>query len=436
MSRKKIIGDNSYQALTTNLSNHVKRNIFNNINNQESNCIESDNDEIKHHRRNLSMNTDLSINLIDSKNKSINTLPTKIIYEQIKKKLENIMSVYCDKVEILSEILTEILNAINFTVDNFSSYSERSNDLFLTQNNKSKLSIDSKILYLLQIQKLEQEIKKLKEKLDFFYSIFNKYEPSDKNKYLTKVFQRKFNEQKNSSKKKEFKYLFCLKEQEKKINELENKLLLSNLNTNYDKDAIKSVLCFPNYQHYELKEHINPKSIPLYKIFQQMKINSNKNYKINSFSTRKRNKSIKINEKSSEGTTNNYIDKTCSHKAFFIKNYNTQENIENNFTKKKKQKGIQTLTQKKLKKYFIEEKYNNNTDVYRPRTILNNDKEYFVSHPNLEKAGYPSKKEVRYEGLPKKILRFKLHKYLEKSLMVTFPSSVNEALVNLQKLKK
>ena len=38
--------------------------------------------------------------------------------------------------------------------------------------------------------------------------------------------------------------------------------------------------------------------------------------------------------------------------------------------------------------------------------------------------------------MPKKLLKFKVHKSLEKNALFTFPSSLNETLVNLEKLRK
>ena len=48
---------------------------------------------------------------------------------------------------------------------------------------------------------------------------------------------------------------------------------------------------------------------------------------------------------------------------------------------------------------------------------------------------WSKKKEVKYVGLPKKIIRLKVHKNLENNMMITFPSSLNETLVNLEKLR-
>ena len=73
---------------------------------------------------------------------------------------------------------------------------------------------------------------------------------------------------------------------------------------------------------------------------------------------------------------------------------------------------------------------------YHPKTILDNKKEFFIAHPTLNIAGFVKKKEVKYVGLPKKLIRLKVHKSLEKNIMMTFPSSLNETLLNLEKLRK
>ena len=68
-------------------------------------------------------------------------------------------------------------------------------------------------------------------------------------------------------------------------------------------------------------------------------------------------------------------------------------------------------------------------EKYHPKTILDNKKEFFISHPTLNIAGIIKRKDLKYEGLPKKIIRLKLHKNLEKIMRITFPSSLNETFL-------
>ena len=116
---------------------------------------------------------------------------------------------------------------------------------------------------------------------------------------------------------------------------------------------------------------------------------------------------------------NNEKNHKCNNSETKIKKriINTDSNIINN-TKEKNQYTAFDF----FKEYF-------------PKTILDNKREFFVAHPTLNIAGVVKKKEVKYVGLPKKIIRLKVHKNLEKNMMVTFPSSLNETLVNLEKLR-
>ena len=66
---------------------------------------------------------------------------------------------------------------------------------------------------------------------------------------------------------------------------------------------------------------------------------------------------------------------------------------------------------------------------------MNKDKKFFISHPNLTIAGVNNKKNKYSTGLPNKIFSFKFSKKLEKNAFFIFPSTLNETLVNLEKLR-
>ena len=72
---------------------------------------------------------------------------------------------------------------------------------------------------------------------------------------------------------------------------------------------------------------------------------------------------------------------------------------------------------------------------YTPENIMNKEKKFFISHPNLTLAGMDNKKNKFTSGLPNKIFSFKFSKKLEKNAFFTFPSTLNETLVNLEKLR-
>ena len=114
-----------------------------------------------------------------------------------------------------------------------------------------------------------------------------------------------------------------------------------------------------------------------------------------------------------------------------INNYNNH-NINDNIT----------LNNSTMKNKTIDNELNRKNKIerfskdYHPKTILDNKKEFFVSHPTLNTAGIIKKKEQKYVGIPNKLLRLKLHKGVEKNIQIKFPSSLNETLVNLEKLRK
>ena len=424
--------------------------------------------------------------IVEIKKNSNNLLS---IYDEIKKYIENFINNYINEKSSVALVLNEILNAIIIIIKDFidnnkinnSSLIDNKNDIFVTGdeeintlNYHSKINLElgikSKIVFLLKIQKLNNKIRKLKEELDFFKNIIEIPKKGKIVNNFLEMFKKKYMEQKLKNKKEELNYLLCIGEQEKKISSLERQLNKKE-KENLPGETIKSIRCFPNFHQYDFKEDINPKSIPLFQQFQKEKkiekylkkqilespknsSNSNKHKKAlnNNNSSNNRNKLLLINPeinklkkrnncisfKTKEDTSkitnkinsynisiindnkvNNQRNNKYSNSETKIKKriINTDSNIINNFKEKH-----QNTVYECLKEYF-------------PKTILDNKREFFVAHPTLNIAGIVKKKEVKYVGLPKKIIRLKVHKNLEKNMMITFPSSLNETLVNLEKLR-
>jgi hypothetical protein len=262
---------------------------------------------------------------------------------------------------------------------------------------------------------------------------------------MISILKKKIMEQKEKSQKEEFKYLLCIEEQEKKINTLENELKKKK-HENLPIDTIKSIRCFPYFHQYNFKEDINPKSIPMFQQFKYDAIkkpskslsNSNTNKLKNNKSSKYRNllcltnlelDKIKANMKiTSFIPKRNKVMNLDIIKANTLNNYNNQ-NINDNMT----------LNNSTLKNKTIDNELNGKNKIikdFHPKTILDNKKEFFVAHPTLNTAGIIKKKEQKYIGIPNKLLRLKLHKSLEKNMQIKFPSSLNETLVNLEKLRK
>lgn len=403
------------------------------------------------------------------------------VYKEIKSYIKQFLAEYVNEKTSIYFVLKEILNATiiiikDFIDNNNSSLIENNPNLFVTEdegsNNEKKnfnLDINSKIVFLLKIQKLNNTIKKLKEEQAFFKSIVEVPNTKLGNNFID-LFKKKYMEQKAKNKKEELNYLLCIGEQEKEINSLK-KEISKNVKENLPIEISKSLRCFPNFHQYDFKEDINPKSIPLFQQFQKEKkidkylrkdiIKSPKNDLSNSS---KRKTNIFNNNSSNDRTklllTNPDFKRVKkNNKENFFKSrdnkvvslnkiniYNMSLINDNNVNKERnefykvgsnqKVKILNTESNIIKKKEENQRKINAYFKDYFPKTIIDNKKEFFLAHPTLSIAGVVKNKELKYIGLPKKIIRLKFHKNVEKNILVTFPSSLNETLVNLEKLRK
>ena len=387
-----------------------------------------------------------------------------IIYENIKLNIENFINEYNkDKnavIFILKEILTATVIIIKDFIENktnnlsLSSNNINNNDFFLTEGGQIKqsnsslfdLDINSKIVYLVKVKKLNERIRKLQEEMDFYKKIINSQQNYKYGRDFANIFKNKIIEQKEKSKKEAFRYLFCIEEQEKKIYSLEKELKKKE-NENLPIETLKSIRCFPYFNQYDFKKDINPKTIPMYHQFQFNKlIKPSKNLSYPKEKGLEKDSSDKNRTEFYLGNAlNKYISfepkksktmtlRKCKNGNNTLNNFSniitTEENKLNNSNMK-----IKNLTlndNEKKEDEFLRKIINN----YHPKTFLNNNKEFFVAHPTLASIGVAKKNEMKYVGIPKKILKLKLHKNLEKNMQITFPSSLNETLVNLEKLRK
>jgi hypothetical protein len=226
-------------------------------------------------------------------------------------------------------------------------------------------------------------------------------------------------------------------------------------------ETIKSVRCFPNFHQYNVKEDINPKSIPLFQQFQKKK-KIDKYFEKEIIKTPKNFSTIKNQRLLFDNSGNNRTRLVLTNSDFHkikqnstiikkekvlniskVKNYN--KSLFNNDNKNNEDYNYQKINNHILNTDSniinnngekTPKKINEIIKDYHPKTILDNKKEFFIAHPTLDIAGIVKNKEARYAGLPTKIIRLKVHKNMEKNMIITFPSSLNETLVNLEKLRK
>ena len=411
--------------------------------------------------------------------------------------LEKLVITFKDEKKLLYNILKEINTSINLLIKEFIPDFNKKIDIsnlssFLTEENNdeenivsneeakgNELDINSKVVFLLKIKILNRKISSLNKELKTLKKIIYKNSSENKNNKYYDFMISKLKELKNKIKIDEFKYLFYINSQRKKIMELEEQLKTKK-HENLSKEDLKSIRCFPNFVQYNFKEDINLKSLPL---SQYLKIESKHNSKssnirkniIKSFSSKNKllirnidkdnNKSekniYKENEKVNEIILDDKLVTDINNKTDDIINIkgNNIINIKNNFIiygnkrnsndfnfdflldsdlLKKNYETInpaeKILFENKIKKFIINKNILDEIKRFKPKTLINNRKEFFIAHPTLKTAGVHKGKEQVYSGLPKKLLNLSKGRSFKSARMI-FPSSLNETMVNLEKLR-
>ena len=411
--------------------------------------------------------------------------------------LEKLVITFKDEKKLLYNILKEINTSINLLIKEFIPDFNKKIDIsnlssFLTEENNdeenivsneeakgNELDINSKVVFLLKIKILNRKISSLNKELKTLKKIIYKNSSENKNNKYYDFMISKLKELKNKIKIDEFKYLFYINSQRKKIIELEEQLKIKR-HENLSKEDLKSIRCFPNFVQYNFKEDINLKSLPL---SQYLKIESKHNSKssnirkniIKSFSSKNKllirnidkdnNKSekniYKENEKVNEIILDDKLVTDINNKTDDIINIkgNNIINIKNNFIiygnkrnsndfnfgflldsdlLKKNYETInpaeKILFENKIKKFIINKNILDEIKRFKPKTLINNRKEFFIAHPTLKTAGVHKGKEQVYSGLPKKLLNLSKGRSFKSARMI-FPSSLNETMVNLEKLR-
>ena len=426
----------------------------------------------------------------DENNKNQQNSP--LLLENIILILEKLTMTFKDDEKLLSTILKEIYMTINLIIreyildlkkkfdlntDDINKYQnlkeENINNDTIDNNNdendkNNDLDINSRVTYLLKIKSLNRKIFLLKEELDSLRKIFNNSDnvlTQSKNNNFYKFILKKLKEIKIKSKFDEFKYLLYIQNQKKKIMDLEKQLKIKQ-NENLPKDILKSIRCFPNFVQYNFKEDINPKSIPLFQMLNK-KNNKSKSGKINN-SVSYRNKTInnEINSSSIEKKKNKTREISLNNKLkTYIKGINKKKNqvlniknIKNNTTIIRNRNygnglsldhssdsdnfktkystlnpGENYFTESSAEKHIFNNNILKEVKEFNPKTIIDNKKKFFIAHPTLSIAGLAKEKEQAFSGLPRNILKLNSGNFNGNKII--FPSSLNETMVNLEKLR-
>ena len=416
------------------------------------------------------------IKTINIKNKLLSNLSDSkefsTFFENIKNLIENFIEKNNTNNKLIFSNIMKIYSYINSLLISLTKNNEitiLNNSLENSKNNLENYKL--KISYENKIDELNKKIKELHHEIELL-NVNEENKKNFKNFGVYSTLKRKIFELESKLKLNEMKYLLCIKEQQTKITALEKELKIKKIETEFN--DMKETRCFPHLTQYNYKEDINPKSIPLTKsilktISSERKRKKNKTH----IKTTKKNSFLAITNLNTNIVNNPLINnKNNNRRENYLKTtYNKNNNIFlKNLIKSDDRGDIYRYSPDKinsektmiksfdfLKQNIFEEDEGNSSSTLRYRklsggcedndeinikilkefnnNIINKDKKFFISHPNLTIAGVNNKKNKYSIGLPNKIFSFKFSKKLEKNAFFIFPSTLYETLVNLEKLK-
>ena len=364
----------------------------------------------------------------------------KTIYTSIISKLEKIMNQYKEDIKKLHYILSNIENFINkilqedfLTIknnkiarsfkksltDNLDNKYENKKNIIISSINNKKINISSN--NILENLQQESEICIYKKKV---------------NKLLLKI-----NEIENKFKIEKLKYLFCIGEYQKRLNDIEQKLNLDSIDK-MPKDELKKFLCYPHYVKFDINEDINPKSIPMsYLRNMQRKKCQSSTYdnRINKNSLSKSDNEFNCYDYDLKNNINlnsfDLLDNT--------KNINNNDKIIINDIEEEKMSNIEKDINIGQVKSVELGKIKFDSKIQVLDKIFGNDKNFLLSHPKLNyiKSLNEGNKMLNWKldnqinSLPQQLSKLKTLSKSKKNALIVFPSFLNETLVNLEKLR-
>ena len=333
-------------------------------------------------------------------------------YSKILSKLKYIISIFKEDQITLNNIWLKIENSIKQILQEVSKNFQSNENFKRTLHKSSTFCPKYKGKYNTSqdINEYEQENNLLKIKIKQLY--------------------KKINEIENKFQAEKLNYLFCIGQYQSTLNSLEEKLKLDSIDK-MSKEQLKKLICYPHYIKFDVNEDINPKSIPMY--FVKNKIHkSQSSYKIRG--------GMKHGTLSDTGTLTNSVEISNT----IIKNNNLFESLDDiekikivDFDINKNKDIIEDA-----KKIIEMGKQNFDTQIPVFEKFLGKRKKYFISHPKISymRLGKDFKLKSwklnnQLDNLPKAIKKLKTCSKYQKNAIVVFPSSLNETVVNLEKLR-
>ena len=326
-------------------------------------------------------------------------LAIKSTYRFIINKINSIMKkLNKNNYEDIFSLLIKIKNYINKTIPNkiltkrdINHLSEinliKGEDRYNNHYDNLKYTFDGSVL---SSNEKENELNSFNKLNSFISETSSRIFKINNNSKRLKLLEQKNTDLEDKLKSEKWKYLFCIGEQHKKIKELEKELNQKSFE-NMTENESRQLKCFPYAKRFDM---------------------------LDKYSQRIKTQTKNITDKSNNKTFKNY---------FFEldKNLNKSDE-ENNLIKNSKElieSGEKILKEKKLKNKF-----------------LNKEGTYFISHPKLKylKSDLNMKTWKTNEiidSLPKGVLKHKFTSKSQKNHLIVFPSSLNQIMVNLEKLR-
>ena len=340
-------------------------------------------------------------------------------YSSILSNLEYIISIFKEDETKLNNILLKIEDTIKQVLQEYTINNENSQKLLCKSSSESLNRTFKSAFY---------SKSKLKGKLNPSQDTFDYEQENNLLKNKIKHLYKKITEIDNKFKTEKLNYLFCIGQYQYKINSLEEKLNLDSIDK-MPKEELKKLICYPHYIKFDVNED-NPKS-------KNVSIEKNKKNKCQSSYKIRRGKNNTLSE---NGILSNSLD--YSNKD--IKNNNIIEFFDDI---EKIKTGDLDITKSKdffedVKKIIEVGKKNFDAEVPVFEKFLGKRKKYFLSHPKINYVRNEKDFQLKswkvnnqIDSLPKSISKLKTCTKSQKNAMVVFPSSLNETLVNLEKLR-
>ena len=416
-------------------------NIISPFENKKMNSIENNNDSNTNNNNNISSNKKYGlielisiynsiISKLDSLLNSYNKNSFQYIYSCLSKIKNNISKIIGEKTIIKN------ISRNNNNISEIKKYRYKTTQIDIKKYNSFNKKNKRKILFsALPSNKnkgFKQNNTSIQKNNDLNESKLGR-EYQDINLRKIKFLRQKYNDLENKYKIEELNYLFRIGEQQKKIIQLEKEINMINVD-NMSKEELKKYRCFPNYVKFDVIDDSYQKPNNLRKTMLRNKCHSSfqqRRHITNNFFEEKNNNNLNNSRNDNDNLLNNQNDDNKNKTINVIKDYNNKNN--NNDDELFKQ----------TKEIIEYGKKNFNKEDFFIKKFFDQKKNYFISHPKLNYIKYGTdglnmktwKINDMLETLPKKISKYKFSSKSQKNAIIVFPSSLNETVVNLEKLR-